>query len=457
MRPPAPTSDLAQSPTANSRIGAESDIPGEVPSRVHPVVWMSIGVAVFAAVFLFAVLFGFLNRPAEEQSLATTAATKSQDNWWDSFPDADQPTSALSDEAPDSARTATSATPIATVTPPGEEIPKRDAADTRRIITAAEESVVMLEVPIRGETAKATGSGFVVRAGVVVTNYHVIEDAATVLVKFENGRDAYSVGYLAADKTNDLALLKCDTESIRPLTLGALPEKLDTVFAIGAPRGFSGTVSNGIVSGLAEWKRTGTVMIQTTAPISPGSSGGPLLNESGEVIGVTTEALTNSQNMNFAVAATHVASLLTVPQTVAHPWLDLPISAAAKRRDELQQLWDRIDKLKKEGSEALALYVTTYNIGLQAQSECDELFRQYEAFEDQMENYRLAGDATRFHQATSELESGRWQRRIDEAIATKRSLLAKSEEEKKRCEDLLSEAQKLFKEYEELRAQQVED
>jgi hypothetical protein len=93
------------------------------------------------------------------------------------------------------------------------------------------------------------------------------------------------------------------------------------------------------------------------------------------VIDVSTEAMTNAQNMNLAVAAMHVAALQTVPQTVAHPWLDLPISAAAKRRAELQRLSASIDKLKRKTLDAAAQFDETYGMGLRAHSEYDEVSR----------------------------------------------------------------------------------
>jgi S1-C subfamily serine protease len=200
----------------------------------------------------------------------------------------------------------------------------------------------------------------------VVTNYHVIEDAAAVVVEFEDGRKDHSEGYLAADKANDLALLKCDTGTIKPLPLGGLPDKLDPVYAIGSPRGLSGTISNGIVSGFAKRNATGSVLIQTTAPISPGSSGGPLLNENGEVIGVTTEAFRDSQNLNFAVAALHVAALETVAEKIARPWGNLPLSAGAKRRAELRRLEFSVKEAAKGAADAINKLDQTWDIYLNA-------------------------------------------------------------------------------------------
>jgi Tfp pilus assembly protein PilF len=117
----------------------------------------------------------------------------------------------------------------------------------------------------------------------------------------------------ALDSEADVAILKVSGRGLPALRLGD-SDKIsvgETVVAIGSPLGFENSVSTGIVSGI---RRQGDhVAIQTTAPISPGSSGGPLLNEKGEVIGVTTSSVSAAQNINFATAINEVKTVPGAP------------------------------------------------------------------------------------------------------------------------------------------------
>jgi len=278
-----------------------------------------------------------------------------------------------------------------------------------------------------------------------------------VTVKFEDGHYILSDGYLAVDEKHDLALLQCDTGTTESLPLGEMPEKLDPVYAIGSPRGVSGTISNGIVSGFVEKKPFGTMMIQTTAPISHGSSGGPLLNENGEVIGITTETFEDAQNLNFAVATMHVVALEAVAQKSALRWRDLPISAGAKRQAKLKELWVRVEESAKAARDAHGQSFRTWDLYLKSQSECEELARHQKAFLEQMESYRLARNRVMFEQYTSELDSGRGLAALQDALEKRDRLKANLIVKKKRAEDLMSEAATLRRQYDELSVQELED
>ncbi|MFI5380036.1 MAG: S1C family serine protease, partial [Tepidisphaerales bacterium] len=109
------------------------------------------------------------------------------------------------------------------------------------------------------------------------------------------------------------ALLKVDAKDLPMLTLSpeAIPSIGTRVYAIGSPRDLCNTLSEGLVSGLRR-ETPGVTHIQTTAPISPGSSGGPLLDESGRVIGVTSAFRADGQNLNFAVGTGRVSELLDI-------------------------------------------------------------------------------------------------------------------------------------------------
>jgi S1-C subfamily serine protease len=156
------------------------------------------------------------------------------------------------------------------------------------------------------------GSGFLIgNAGLIATNYHVIRGAHKVQVVLADKTKLPVAGLAASEKNVDLAILKVAGQiPAQPLELAGaeLPRVGTKVYAIGNPLGFSNTLSDGLVSGHRELR--GFQLIQTSAPISPGSSGGPLLDPTGKVVGVTTLQFNGGQNLNFAVPATQVARLL---------------------------------------------------------------------------------------------------------------------------------------------------
>jgi hypothetical protein len=153
-------------------------------------------------------------------------------------------------------------------------------------------------------------------------HFHVIEKADSVVVaKAENGGLFPVEGVLARDLKNDLVLLKLKGKDLPFLTLGNSQnmEVGARVAVIGSPLGLEGTLSEGIVSAVRELMGD-RKLLQVTAPISPGSSGSPVLNAKGEVIGIATALLRGGQALNFAVPSEYAASLMakvgttTVPQ-----------------------------------------------------------------------------------------------------------------------------------------------
>jgi S1-C subfamily serine protease len=155
------------------------------------------------------------------------------------------------------------------------------------------------------------GSGFFIDStGRLVTNYHVIEDASSAIVKTSDGGFYKVEGTVAVDKKHDLAILKVVGANFAYVSLGdsdaaTIGEK---VYAVGSPLGLEATVSDGIVSSIREVDQVR--LIQTGAPLSHGSSGGPLLNVHGQVIGVTTLQIEGGQNLNFAVPSNLIRPLL---------------------------------------------------------------------------------------------------------------------------------------------------
>jgi hypothetical protein len=182
---------------------------------------------------------------------------------------------------------------------------------TAQIADRATPSVVVVENFNEDGEKAGQGSGYVFSGdGIVITNYHVIRGAKSLAVRIP-GQEPYRVdSVLAYEIDHDVAALQLTGSSLPALVTETVeePKVGDRVVAIGAPLGLESTVSEGIVSAL---RNAGTMhIIQTTASISPGSSGGPLLNEYGKVIGLTTSTVRDGQSLNFVVSAKHVSGLL---------------------------------------------------------------------------------------------------------------------------------------------------
>lgn len=190
--------------------------------------------------------------------------------------------------------------------------PEASAQAARQIAKQAFPSVVLLVLEQADGKTISQGSGFFVRSDVVVTNYHVIAEATRGVAKIVGKDAAYAIaGVIAASESLDLALVKISGANAPVLPLGSDSEVAvgDDVYVAGSPRGLEGTFSQGIVSATRRTKERR--LLQITAAISPGSSGGPVLNSKGAVIGVAVASLRDSQNLNFAVAVGEVHRLLT--------------------------------------------------------------------------------------------------------------------------------------------------
>jgi hypothetical protein len=157
----------------------------------------------------------------------------------------------------------------------------------------------------------STASGFFIRDDLVVTNFHAIREGVRGHIKIVGARGAYVIaGVASLDRDKDLAIVRVPGVKATSLPLGSDSDARvgDKVYAVGNPMGLEGTFSDGIISGI---RSVGPRrLIQITAPISPGSSGGPVLNESGLVIGIAVATLTEGQNLNFAIPASDLGPLL---------------------------------------------------------------------------------------------------------------------------------------------------
>lgn len=183
------------------------------------------------------------------------------------------------------------------------------AQDATVIYKNAANSTVTIETDI------GLGSGFFVSENVIATNYHVIEGAREAYCYTNNSSTKYKIeGYLAVDKSFDLILLKVTGLNRTALKIAtSSASQGQRVYVIGSPKGLPATISDGIVSGLRDFE--GHKLIQITAPISPGSSGGPVLNVNGELIGVSVGQYKEGQNLNFAIPKSYLELLLNFRTT----------------------------------------------------------------------------------------------------------------------------------------------
>lgn len=168
-------------------------------------------------------------------------------------------------------------------------------------------------------TPDGLGTGFVVRQdGWIATNYHVIDGAQRIVVVLSDKRELPVVEIVNASRSHDLAILHVDARHLPVLALGDSDTVRpgDPVVAIGHPLGLEDTVSNGLVSAVRHVDN-GLEFLQISAPIAPGSSGGPLFNDRGEVIGVATAILRGGQNLNLALPVNYVKELVAHPDPVS--------------------------------------------------------------------------------------------------------------------------------------------
>lgn len=215
-------------------------------------------------------------------------------------------------------------TGVSTQTP---ALPAESPLTPDRLFELASPAVVKLTIRDEDDREIGIASGFIVRYErdehdaqgqalykcTIITNYHVIRPAISIDVLFSDGNTGWGSRVVAEDESADLAVLLASSlaEPKRALTLqDSANAPIGTkVYAIGSPQGLSNTLSQGLISGYRE-RGKHEPWIQITAPISPGSSGGPLFSAEGLVLGVTTAFFSEGQNLNFAVPASEVSRLL---------------------------------------------------------------------------------------------------------------------------------------------------
>jgi S1-C subfamily serine protease len=183
----------------------------------------------------------------------------------------------------------------------------QSAETAKSVYNASEESVFLIYLNDSSGSPNALGSAFLVAPRILVTNAHVADAGSPVLAI---GPVRIPLKVLRTDEKNDLATLAVDVDlTSKPLPLATeLATPGEAVFAIGNPEGLERTISQGIVSGVRDTDNR--KLLQITTPISHGSSGGPILNSKGEVVGVAVGMLEDGQNLNFAVPVEFVREIL---------------------------------------------------------------------------------------------------------------------------------------------------
>jgi len=244
--------------------------------------------------------------------------------------------------------TATPTGPMANLIPKGSADPGKEYT-MPELIERIDPGVVRLSSKKgRGES---TGSGFLIDdQGTVVTNYHVICGSKDIQAEFENGDKTPVEGFYAVDQKRDIAILRIAKPAAihTPIRLAKeLPKKGTSVVAFGCPHGLAFSTTQGIVSGIRKPEfvkerlgNTGT-MIQTDTPISPGNSGGPLVNMAGEVVAMNTMVMTIGQNLNFSVSSLDIAEVLTKKAASVTPITP----ETAPDEDQFEEMVARFDDL----------------------------------------------------------------------------------------------------------------
>ncbi len=189
------------------------------------------------------------------------------------------------------------------------------------VIEKAEKSVVRIEV--KGDDGESLGSGFVVDdRGTIVTNCHVLAGATEAIAHFPSGKSCPVIGTLVIDPTRDIVVARIALTTAPAIPVSTvLPRKISDVFALGSPHGLSFTVTKGVVSAIrpaaemAEDLGRDSIQgtwIQVDAALSPGNSGGPLINSKGEVVAMSTLASLGgqAQNLNFGISGGDIAKAI---------------------------------------------------------------------------------------------------------------------------------------------------
>lgn len=305
------------------------------------------------------------------------------------------------------------------------------------LVKKTKPAVVLIQTFNDNNQPIAQGSGFFINnKGHIVTNYHVLEGAFRATIKTSSGMEYPVEGIIAKNADADIIKLVVNiTDANIPfLNLSEIvPSEGQDIVVIGNPLGLESTVSAGIVSAVRDIPAFGKIL-QITAPISPGSSGSPVINSKGEVIGIATLIITKGQNLNFAIPSDKIIALKETPKTSISNVLPTDSNDAQLfYQNGLKELW------QENWSAALALFQKTkeknprfaeawFYIGY-----CYvELGRYQDAIDDYKQAIRIKPDYANAHYnlgvTYGKLE--RWQGAIE---SFKQAIIIKPDDAKAHC------------------------
>jgi S1-C subfamily serine protease len=233
------------------------------------------------------------------------------------------------------------------------------ALTTAQIAKKISPSVVVIQGTT--DSGAVLGSGFIVsKDGKIVTNLHVVKGMKTATVRTANGEAFDSLLVLATDERRDLAIVKIAGFDLPILDLGNSDGVTvgEPVVIAGSPRGLEGTVTAGILSSVRD-SGDGFKVLQTDAAVNPGNSGGPLVNNNGQVIGVVSFKLRSAEGLNFAVPISYVRGLLDSlhePMSLGQMRASMSATSTAGQQDDGPSLNDTLDWL----SQTIPLGTTTF-------------------------------------------------------------------------------------------------
>ena len=225
------------------------------------------------------------------------------------------------------------------------------------LVKKVKPSVVLISTFDKDNKPIAQGSGFFIdNKGRLITNHHVIEGAYSATIKTSTGKEYPVQGIVAKDTEADIVKLVVNLPDANMTFLNLcenLPSEGEDIFVIGNPLGLESTVSSGIVSAVRDIPAFGKIF-QITAPVSSGSSGSPVINSKGEVIGIATLIFTEGQNLNFAIPS---EKILALKETAKIPLLEEYTAGTTDVNDAKKLLYKGVDKyLEKNWTAALTYF-----------------------------------------------------------------------------------------------------